>query len=51
MIFTSKWQYCKANLSMNIEGERNMFHSFSKVDKKSSLRDGINESYHFEILS
>lgn len=51
MIFISKCQHCKANLSMNIEGKRNKFHSCSKVDKKSSLRDDINESYHCEIIS
>lgn len=50
MIFTSKYQHCKANLSMNIKGKRNKFHSCSKVEKNSSLRDDIKESYHFEIL-
>ena len=51
MIFISKCQYCKSTILMDIKGKRNTFHSFSKVDKNSSLSDDINESYHCEIIS
>lgn len=52
MIFISKCQHCKANLFMMVRGKKNKFYSCSKcVDKNSSLRDDINESYESEVFS
>lgn len=52
MLFLSKCCHCKRKLLMNVKGKRSKSYSCSHcIPKNSGLRDDINESYDYELLS